>query len=283
MELADPSDGMPSVAWELDLVHMANAPDMENFIQVLVSGNSWPCGLLGFRAQIFEHIVKSENVRSRNDASSEVLLARDTRPSGEALVPAACQGVEAVRGTVAHDMGILTTLQLHWMVQSFNNGVPAPESDYFQQHSNSFRCPSLSVLSITISTSILSCASINGDGDQVVYFYIPDKHEDRYSGPVCTLHLLDGDKIAAIFGLFIIGQLYILAGSKSSVSNATAAHKAVIPGNAEVKVAVVQTAYANGPSTNYTKQVLRLEVASTPTGVINIFIRRQNSMISGST
>jgi hypothetical protein len=51
-----------------------------------------------------------------------------------------------------------------------------------------------------------SCASINGDGDQVVYFYIPDKHEDRYSGPVCTLHLLDGDKIAAIFGLFIIDQ-----------------------------------------------------------------------------
>ncbi|CAK9865782.1 unnamed protein product [Sphagnum jensenii] len=88
---------------------------------------------------IFEHIVKSENVRSRNDASSEVLLARDTRPSGEALVPAACQGVEAVRGTVAHDMGILTTLQLHWMVQSFNNGVPAPESDFFQQLSNSFR------------------------------------------------------------------------------------------------------------------------------------------------
>ncbi len=112
-----------------------------------------------------------------------------------------------------------------------------------------------------------SCASINGDGDQVVYFYIPDKHEDRYSGPVCTLHLLDGDKIAAIFGLFIIGQLRILAGSKSSVSDVTAAHKAVIPGNSEVKVAVVQTAYANGPSTNYTKQVLHLEVASTPTGV----------------
>ncbi len=77
---------------------------------------------------------------------------------------------------------------------------------------------------------------------------------------VCTLHLLDGDKIAAIFGLFIIGQLCILAGSKSSVSDATAAHKAVIPGNGEVKVAICT-------STNYSKQVIRLEVASTPTGV----------------
>jgi phosphoacetylglucosamine mutase len=71
---------------------------------------------------------------------------------------------------------------------------------------------------------------------------------------------LDGDKIAAIFGLFIIGQLCILAGSKSSVSDATAAHKAVIPGNGEVKVAICT-------STNYSKQVIRLEVASTPTGV----------------
>jgi hypothetical protein len=46
---------------------------------------------MNYGAQIFEHIVKSENVRSRNDASSKLLLARDTRPSGEALVPAACQ------------------------------------------------------------------------------------------------------------------------------------------------------------------------------------------------
>jgi hypothetical protein len=48
---------MPSVAWELYLGHMANAPDMENFLQVLVSGNSWPCELLGFRAQGFSDLT----------------------------------------------------------------------------------------------------------------------------------------------------------------------------------------------------------------------------------
>ncbi len=37
------------------------------------------------------------------------------------------KGVEAIRGTMAHDMGVLTTPQLHWMVRSFNNGVPASE------------------------------------------------------------------------------------------------------------------------------------------------------------
>ncbi|CAK9194945.1 unnamed protein product [Sphagnum troendelagicum] len=232
VKLADPSGGMLNVAWEPYSDMLANAPDVENFLQIV------------------EHIVKRENIQSGNAASGEVLLARDTRPSGEALVSAARQGVEAVRGTVAHDMGVLTTPQLHWVVRSFNNGVPASESDYFHQLSDSFRC-----------------ASIDGDADRLVYFYIPEKHEDGYSGPVCTLHLLDGDKIAAIFGLFIIGQLHILAGSKSSVSDATTAHKAVVPGYGEVKFAVVQTAYANGASTNYIKQVLGLEVATTPTGV----------------
>jgi hypothetical protein len=57
MELADPNDGMPSVAWELYLGHMANAPDMENFLQVLLPGNSWPCELLGFRAQGFNDLI----------------------------------------------------------------------------------------------------------------------------------------------------------------------------------------------------------------------------------
>jgi hypothetical protein len=44
-----------------------------------------------FGAQIVEHIVKRENIQSGNAASGEVLLARDTRPSGEALVSAARQ------------------------------------------------------------------------------------------------------------------------------------------------------------------------------------------------
>jgi hypothetical protein len=36
---------------------MANAPNRENFLQMLVSGNSWPCELLGFRAQGFNDLI----------------------------------------------------------------------------------------------------------------------------------------------------------------------------------------------------------------------------------
>jgi hypothetical protein len=36
------------------------------------------------------------------------------------------------------------------------------------------------------------------------FIYFINKHEDRYYGPMCTLHFLDGDHFFVIFGLFII-------------------------------------------------------------------------------
>lgn len=71
-----------------------------------------------------------------------------------------------------------------------------------------------------------------------------------------TLQLLDGDKIATLFASFIMDQLQILKGTDSK-----------IPGFGTARVAVIQTAYANGASTKYVKQVLGLESAVTPTGV----------------
>lgn len=49
------------------------------------------------------------------------------------------QGVSAIIGSVANDMGILTTPQLHWMVRCKNRGMKASESDYFAQLVESFR------------------------------------------------------------------------------------------------------------------------------------------------
>lgn len=69
----------------------------------------------------------------------EVLLGRDTRPSGDALLQAAKQGVTSIVGAVATDLGILTTPQLHWMVRARNKGLKASEQDYFEQLSSSFR------------------------------------------------------------------------------------------------------------------------------------------------
>jgi len=83
-------------------------------------------------------------------------------------------------------------------------------------------------------------ASFDGDADRIVYYFNSD-------GPV--FNILDGDRIAILAASFI-GDLI----QKSGLSE-------------KIKVSVVQTAYANGASTAYIEQVLKLKVECTSTGV----------------
>lgn len=71
-------------------------------------------------------------------------------------------------------------------------------------------------------------ASFDGDADRLVYYYLRDGK---------TFRLLDGDKIAVLAALFI----------EDLVKRAKLAE--------EIKVGVVQTAYANGSSTKFIKEV----------------------------
>ncbi|KAL2614162.1 hypothetical protein R1flu_025854 [Riccia fluitans] len=106
------------------------------------------------------------------------------------------------------------------------------------------------------------CVSIDGDADRLVYFYTGQSVNE--SKPV--LHLLDGDKIMALFASFIADQLRsIVIVTDSAVGHETFAP--LIPGYGAVKFGIVQTAYANGASTRYLQQNLGLEVVLTPTGV----------------
>ncbi|KAJ1992534.1 hypothetical protein H4R33_000990 [Dimargaris cristalligena] len=83
-------------------------------------------------------------------------------------------------------------------------------------------------------------AALDGDADRLVYFYMDEK--DR------TFKLLDGDKISGLAAMFI----------KDLTRNA---------GLENITVGVVQTAYANGSSTNYLKDVLQVPVTCAQTGV----------------
>ena len=84
------------------------------------------------------------------------------------------------------------------------------------------------------------CASFDGDADRIVYFY----HDS--SG---VFHLLDGDKISTLIASYLKGKLEE-AGLHLSRG-----------------LGVVQTAYANGSSTAYVEEVLKVPVACVKTGV----------------
>lgn len=82
--------------------------------------------------------------------------------------------------------------------------------------------------------------SFDGDADRLIYHWVD---------PETGFFMLDGDRISSLAASFI-GDLVESAGLKD-----------------DLRIGVVQTAYANGASTNYITQHLKLPVICTPTGV----------------
>lgn len=85
------------------------------------------------------------------------------------------------------------------------------------------------------------CCSLDGDADRLIYYFM-DNDE--------TFHLLDGDRISTLAALFL----------------ADLASSAGFPAE-KLRIGVVQTAYANGASTDYITENLKLPVICTNTGV----------------
>lgn len=294
VKVADPSGGMLTQDWEPFADAIANAPDPHSLLQLIIE------------------FAKKEDIGFEGRQPAEVLLGRDTRPSGEALLDAAKQGITSIVGAIGTDMGVVTTPQLHWMVQARNRGVEASESSYFHQLSSSFRClmdlmpegiresgenklvvdgadgvggeklehfkKMLTGLCVEVrnrgdgmlnegvgadyvqkekvaprgfgpADAGLRCASLDGDADRLVYFSVKLNENKK-------IELIDGDKILSLFALFIKEQLSILNEGESKKDN----------DSYQAHLGVVQTAYANGASTDYLKE-MGLEVVLTPTGV----------------
>ncbi|KAI9663347.1 MAG: Phosphoacetylglucosamine Mutase [Alyxoria varia] len=84
------------------------------------------------------------------------------------------------------------------------------------------------------------CASLDGDADRIVYYFI---NSDGF------FNLLDGDRIATLAASFL-GDLARQSGLSESL-----------------RIGIVQTAYANGASTEYVEKTLNLPVICTATGV----------------
>ncbi|RMD43184.1 hypothetical protein DV735_g1942, partial [Chaetothyriales sp. CBS 134920] len=84
------------------------------------------------------------------------------------------------------------------------------------------------------------CCSLDGDADRLVYYYTDASN---------NFNLLDGDRIATLAATFLADLL-----QEANLSD-------------KLKLGIVQTAYANGASTNMVEQVLKVPVTCTATGV----------------
>ena len=283
VKIIDPDGGMLAPSWETIAAKVANAETPEQCIEIL----SNICGDKLFHSK------------------SEVILARDTRPHSKRLEDAAKEAISKIGGT-PHSIGITTTPQLHFVVMTkngmgYNKHFPPTLEGYSDCLVKSYKdlvdgteparkpiqidCSNgVGALSFPgIADSLKDCgfnyslinadvqdherlnekcgaehvqktqsppanvspssntrfASFDGDADRIVFFSIEPK-----------FRLFDGDKIACLMAYFIKEHIKVL-----------------FPNESDVSIGTVQTAYANGSSSKFLKEVLRVDAPFVKTGV----------------
>lgn len=286
IKLVDPAGEMLEASWETIATNLANVQDSDLISTLL-------------------HISRRENIDLSVPAT--VIIGRDTRKSSPGLLKAALMGIKTLHGNVT-DLGLVTTPQLHYVVVCTNtngtygeptlkgyysklvtvfksirgaeinngkytsmlqldaaNGVGAIAAKEFQRYLDSVLDIKLfndgsgglnhmcgadyvkvqQTLPLNVpSEKNVRCISIDGDADRVVYFYTDENNK---------FHLLDGDRIATLVAAYFKELL-----ETSGLS---------------LQLGLVQTAYANGGSTDYISNVLKVPVACVPTGVKHLHKR----------
>ncbi|KNZ50906.1 uncharacterized protein VP01_4183g2 [Puccinia sorghi] len=284
IKVVDPQGDMLVSSWESHATTLANS-------------SSIPSSLT--------EIIKSENINFAQPA--KLIFGHDTRPSCARLINAFKDGVKALDPSAQLvESGLKTTPQLHYLVKCLNDGgmygTPTEEG-YYKKLSQAFialnaqtttpytlivdcangvGAPKLESMQAYLkgspiqiklfSTDVASSAKLNmncgadyvkttqsapsgvtleplaracsfdGDADRIVYYYYTKDN---------TFRLMDGDKIATLVASYIKDLIELESPSLRE----------------QIRVGVVQTAYANGNSTRYIKDQLGLAVTCTPTGV----------------
>ncbi|KAF6040363.1 PGM3 [Bugula neritina] len=282
VKIIEPHGEMLHVDWESFATKMVNCrdEDLGNVIQSII-----------------------EETKLDPSITPQVFVGMDTRPSSPGLSKACQAGVSVMNGKVT-DYGYVTTPQLHYIVWSHNTKFthpPTQEGYYLKistalrqfldlcKHSNSitqkvtvdgsngvgamkvkelqaylgdmltvnpvfdgstgvlnYQCGADYVKSNQTSPVGLDLvpgekyASFDGDADRIVYYFITQDGK---------FQLLDGDKIAILIASYL-KQLLVDSGLSK-----------------EISLGLVQTAYANGASTEYISDKLSVPVSCSKTGV----------------
>ncbi|XP_031847021.1 phosphoglucomutase 3-like protein nst [Nomia melanderi] len=280
-KLVDPAGEMLEASWEPIATKLANIENSN-----LVSN--------------LEEIIKEQNINMSITAT--VIIGRDTRESSPMLFDAAVAGIQSIPGGIVKDFGIVTTPQLHYLVACTNtnnkygnptlhgyyeklsksfkhirqdkinngryvaelsldaaNGVGAMATKEFQKYlgttlkihlyndgngelnymcgADYVKVKQVPPINFNLTTNVRS-VSIDGDADRIVYFYLDENNK---------FHLLDGDRIATLIAGYFKELLQECGLS--------------------FKFGLIQTAYANGGSTNYISNILQIPVVCASTGV----------------
>ncbi|KAG7194848.1 Phosphoacetylglucosamine Mutase [Scheffersomyces spartinae] len=285
VKVVDPYGDMLQASWETYATQLANA-DHELLSSVVAS------------------IVSKENISLGVEAN--VIIGKDSRESSDRLAQAVADGVSVIENGLSKDYGLLTTPQLHYLTRCINDsqfGVPTEEG-YYKKMADSFMeifklnhdnegtkisitidnangvgAPKVSELLGTYLNSVIQAETVNTSYD------IPSKLNVECGADfVKTNQILpggvkpitnqlyasfdgDADRLICYYQNFK-GQFRLLDGDKLSTLIASFFQKVLLDlPELKLDIGVIQTAYANGSSTQYIQDVLKIPVRCTPTGV----------------
>ncbi|KNC97944.1 phosphoacetylglucosamine mutase PCM1 [Spizellomyces punctatus DAOM BR117] len=285
VKLVEPMGEMLAQSWEQYATELANASSDDALIAAL------------------QNVVEKEQIDLSNEAV--VIVGRDTRPSGEALVAALTDGVQALGGKIT-DYGLTTTPQLHYLTRCLNTqGTPdaygePSEQGYYRKLAEAFKrivsgkpklstiyvdaangigAPALHKLAKVLTDDLLSVQVVNDDtatptklnhqsgADFVKVNQKKPEGFDLKPGMRCAS--LDGDADRIVFWYADnAGTFKLLDGDKIATLAAEFIMGLVRKAKVpNINVGLVQTAYANGSATAYVKDTLKVPVVFTPTGV----------------
>ncbi|GCF01591.1 phosphoacetylglucosamine Mutase [Zygosaccharomyces mellis] len=300
VKVVEPDGSMMPELWEPLATQLANT------LAIKGSSNERAQATLSWFEKELKDQLQSANKFYNEGVVPTLVVARDSRESGPKLLSCLVAGAKELFHAKIHDFGLLTTPQLHFLTSETAKGVSnVTELRYYrhflqawnhvaQLHGIGDHLPTISSLTIDAANGIgapkvqellsqwacrgqvhfinnkwtnpellnhecgadfvksnqrfplgfndskgLGC-SYDGDADRVVFYYVNE------SNKFC---LLDGDRISALFAHFFSSMLK-QAGLQSQLS-----------------LGIVQTAYANGNSTEYLQKTLQVPVSCVKTGV----------------
>ena len=249
---------------------------LEQFIENMVNLN----------ASDFNKLI--DMIKSRCGGIPSILIARDTRASGIDIKNKIISGAKLINCDII-DKNIMTTPEAHMTVRQINDFQTKSYMDIVSRKYNDLVSENAIELIVDCANGAggqtmmelnkvfktkISCvntsdfnninnmcgaeyvhkfnklpktvyfkderlvASLDGDADRLVFIYIDANNEK---------HLIDGDKIGVLFAMYINKYARIISK--------------------DVKIGFVQTGYANNASSEYIKNVLKMDTIVTPTGV----------------
>ncbi|XP_035744440.1 phosphoacetylglucosamine mutase isoform X2 [Egretta garzetta] len=246
VKLVDPLGEMLHPTWEEYATQLANAEEQE-------------------LQKIITEICQKAAVNQQKDAS--VFIGRDTRPSSKKLSQSVIDGISVLGGQY-HDYGLVTTPQLHYLVCCQNTQEQygkATLEGYYEKLSKAFTELIKQSPSSGESQRHLKIDCANGIGALKL------SEMEPYFPKEVLIHLYnDGTKEKLNH---LCGADFVKVHQKPPRVKHFASWIAQV--GQTLKMAVVQTAYANGSSTRYLEETLKVPVHCVKTGVKHLHHKAQ--------